>query len=537
MRLLHQIKFTILTAAILIIWLGACKKIDDPEAFVPERVFTPTNVTVAGSDTTGMVQWNASLFSAGQDVNYTVEIYDNKTFTGTAAYTESTDSLKIKVTDADLQVRKYYWARVRANATANSSASIGWGASLDSFRLTGEQLFLSVNDDLLTESAVQLRWQPAPDFTKIVLTPASGTGTDYTLTSGDISAAQKTITGLTASTSYTAEIFKGTASKGLVNFTTKSPVPTGANVVTVGPADNLATLMAAAAPGAIFVLAQNSLHTADAIVNLPANASVTVWGHYGPNRAVIAFNGINLPATAGTIRFENVDVTGYQNNDPAGTKRNYIFNQSTANITETIAFENCIVRNFVNTPLRLQGAAGQTINNVTFNKCRINDIGNNGTNGTYAFIHTNVATGKINNIRITNSTAYDIGYCLILHNAAPSTSVLVQNSTFDNTTGNARYLIDYNTQSAGAIAINNCIIGKTLSPAATANGVRSSTAATSSNSYKVSNATFVSNPIPAIINYSGTNTDLFTNPASGNFLIKDPAFAGRSSAGDPKWRL
>ncbi|RYF88975.1 MAG: DUF4957 domain-containing protein [Chitinophagaceae bacterium] len=466
MRLFQNIKFTALAAIIVIIWLGACKKSEDLKPFVPERVFTPTAVSVAGGDTVGSVSWKASLFSTGQKVNYTVEVYDNKLFTGTAAYTESTDSLNIKVNDSKLQVRKYYWARVKANATANSQASIGWGVSIDSFRLTGEQLFLSVNEDLLTESSVQLRWKPAPDFTKIVLTRTGGTATDYTLSAGEITAAQKTITGLTPSSVYTAEIFKGAASKGIISFTTRSPVPTGANVVTVGPTDDLAALLAAAAPNAVFVLAQGSLHKADAEVILPANASFSIWGHYGPNRAVIAFNGLRLPTTAGNIRFENVDITGYQNNDVAGTKRNYIFNQSAATTTESIVFENSIIRNLVNTPIRLQTAAGQTINNFTFNKCQIFDIGNNGANGTYALIHSNVATGKINNIRITNSTAYDIGYGVILHNAAPSTLVLISNSTFENTTGNGRYFIDYNTQTAGSITLTNVIVGKTLSPAA-----------------------------------------------------------------------
>jgi hypothetical protein len=537
MRSFHQIRFSILTAAIVIVWLGACKKMDELQPFVPERVFTPSNVAVTGGDTIGTVSWKASLFSTGQGVNYTVEIYDNKLFTGTAAYTEITDSVNIEVSDNDLEARKYYWARVKANETTNSAASIAWAASLDSFRLTGEQLFLSVNEDFLTESGVQLRWKPAPDFTRIVLTPTGGSATSYTITPAEIIAAQKTITGLTASTTYAAEIFKGNASKGILSFTTKSPVPTGANVITVGPTDNLASLLAAAAPGTVFVLAQNSLHTADAEVILPADASFTIWGHYGPNRAVIAFNGFRLPAVAANIRFENVDFTGYQNNDPAGTKRNYIFNQSAANTTESIVFENCIVRNLVNTPLRLQGSNGQTINNVTFNKCTVYDIGDNGGGGTYAFIHTNVATGKINNIKITNSTLYKIGYSIILHNAAPSLSVLIENSTFDNVIGNGRYFIDYNAQSAGTIQVNNTIIGKTLSPAGTANGIRSSTAPTAGNSYQVSNTGFVNNPIPGILMYPGSNTDLFTDPATGNFLIKDITFNGRSTSGAPKWRL
>ncbi len=537
MRLLHPIKFTALYATLLIMWLSACNKQDDLETFVPDRVFTPTNVDVTSGDTTAAISWKASLFSAGQEVNYTVEVYDNKLFTGTPTYTTITDSVNIKVSDADLQVRKYYWARVKGNASASSSASILWANSSDSFRLTGEQLFLSINQDFLTESSVQLRWQPSPGFTKIVLSTGGGVGTDYVLSGADIAASQKVITALAASTTYTAEIFKGTASKGIVSFTTKSAVPTGPNVISVGPSDDLAAMLAVAVPNAVFVLAQGSLHIADAEVILPADASFTIWGHYGPNRAVIAFNGMRLPATAGTIKFENVDITGYQNNDPLGTKRNYIFNQSAANTTEAIVFENCIVRNLVNTPLRLQGSSQKSINYFTFSNCTIYDIGNNNSTGTYALIHSNVATGKINHIKISNSTLYQIGYSIILHNAAPSLSVLIENCTIDNSIGNGRYLIDYNAQSAGSIAINNTIIGKSLSPAATANGIRSTTAATTGLSYQVNNTALASNPIPGILNYAGSNTDLFTDPANGNFLIKDATFVGRSTSGALKWRL
>ncbi len=538
MRLLHQKIYSyLLLITVLAISFSSCKKIKDPEEFVPDRVFTPTGVTATGGETSASITWKPSLFSAGQGVSYTVEIFNNATFSGTAAFTATVDTIGLKVYDTDLAVRTDYWVRVKANATANSAASAGWSATTTSFRMTGEQLFLSIIDDNLTDVSVQLRWKASPDLTKISLKAGSAAAVDYTLSPADLTAAQKTISGLTPSTNYTAEIFKGTASKGIITFSTKSAVPTGPNVITVGPTDDLATLLATAPAGAVFVLAQGSLHKADAEIVLPANASFTIWGHYGPNRAVLAFNGFRLPTTAGTIRFENVDFTGYQNNDPAGTKRNYIFNQSAANTTETIHFENCIIRNLVNTPLRLQGSTGQTINNLNFNKCTAYDIGDNGTNGTYAFVHTNVATGKINNIRITNSTLYKIGYSIILHNAAPSTSVTITNSTFDNTVGNTRYFIDYNTQSAGSITLTNVIIGKSLSPGATANGIRSSTAPTVGNSFQVSNTGYVANTIPGITTYGGANTDLFTAPATGNFLIKDVNFAGKSSAGDPKWRL
>lgn len=539
MRLLHKIFFLLITITASAIFLSSCKKINEPEPFTPDRMFIPTEITATAGETSVVISWRPSLFSTGQnDVTYKLEVYNNAAYTGTPVYTIDTDTTAITLFDTDLQVRTNYWTRVKANATSNAAASAGWVATINPFRMTGEQLFLPVQDVFVTDVSVLLSWIASPDFTKITLTPTGGSATDYPLTAGDLSAAQKTISGLTPLTNYTAELFKGAASKGIVTFTTKSATPSGPNVIHVAPSDDLAALLATVTPNTVFILQNGSLHVTDNIVNLPAGASFTIWGEYGPTKPVIAFNGLNLAATAGTIHFENVDFTGYQNNDPSGVKRNYIFNQSAANTTQAIEFENCIVRNFVNTPLRLQGSAGQTINAVSFNKCTIYDIGNNGANGTYAMVHTNVATGRFNNIRITNSTMYQVGYSIILHNAAPSQSVLIENCTIDNSVGDGRYFIDYNAQAVtGSFQINNTIIGKTLSPANTARGVRSAIGPSTTNNFQVANAIIAGNPIPGITAYTGNNTDLFTNPAAGNFLIKDAGFAGKSTAGDPKWRL
>lgn len=518
--------------------LSACKKIKEPEAFIPDRVFTPASITATGGETAARISWRASNFSAGKGVTYRLEVSRTAGFTGAPVYTTDTDTTEVIITDAELEINVDYYARVKGNATQQSAGSAGWVATTTPFRITGEQLFLPVNDNTLTSNGVVLEWRAAPDLTHIVLTPAGGTPTDYPLLPADLAATQKAITGLTPLTQYTAEIFRGAMSKGTISFTTKTDRPTGPNVVIVGPAADLKTLLETAAPGAIFVLEQNTVYNYDDIITLPNNAAFTIWGDNGPNKPVLAFNGFNLPATAGTIRFENVDFTGFRNNDPSDTKRNYIFNQSTASVTEAIIFENCTVRNFVNTPLRLQGSNTITINRVVFNKSIAFDCGDNNAAGTYAFVHTNVATGRFNNIEITNSTLYKIGYSVILHNLAPSQSVIIESCTFDNSIGNGRYLIDYNAQPiTGSFQFNNNIVGKTLSPLATARGIRAGSAPSVSNSYQTSDAVFAGNAIPGINPYTGSSTDLFTDPGAGNFLIKDNNFAGRSTAGDPRWRL
>jgi hypothetical protein len=39
------------------------------------------------------------------------------------------------------------------------------------------------------------------------------------------------------------------------------------------------------------------------------------------------------------------------------------------------------------------------------------------------------------------------------------------------------------------------------------------------------------------LNYSGTATKLWKDPSKGNFAIADAGFAGKTSSGDPRWRV
>jgi hypothetical protein len=187
-------------------------------------------------------------------------------------------------------------------------------------------------------------------------------------------------------------------------------------------------------------------------------------------------------------------------------------------------------------------AGSIVIGRFVVNRCIVFDIGDNGSNGTYAFIHVNTSpaniASKINNIEITNSTFSKVGYSLILHNTSSSASVKVENNTFYNVIGNTRYLIDYNAQTIGTFSFKNNIIGKTLSAANTARGIRYAGGNIDAvNNYKTSDAVFAGNAIPNIADYGNTSANLFTDPENGNFLIKDSSFTGKSTAGDPRWRL
>lgn len=528
-------KITLLFLLIAVLTAGACKKYNDwgvDESY--SRLFRPTDLTTEVDGVQAKLRWKPKPSTE----SYAIEVSKDSLTFQNIVYTYKdvpavTDDKGIFFDIPDpLDALTRYSIRIKAVSSTMKESE--WAAA--TFITATEQIMYAVDIADITPRSVKLKWIVPNAVTHIMI----GT-TRYDITAGERTAGEKLIEGLAPKTPYTALLYNNTAIRGSQNFSTKADIPTGPNVVEVGATDDLAAMLATAENGKTYVLLQGSVYKTDNVVVLPNNISITIWGEDGPQKPVLAFNGITLPATAGTIRFENIDLTGYKDNDPASTKRNYIFNQSTTTNTEAVVFENCIVRNFVNTPFRTQGGTGINVKAVTFNKCIVYDIGDNNANGTYAFIHhgVNAGTGLIDDITITNSTLYKIGYSIILSSNAPSKNVIVENNTFYNVIGNGRYLIDFNAQSIStSFRFNNNIIAKTLSPAASARGIRSGniSALQVTNSYQASDVVFAGNTIAGITAYASPATDLFTDPANGVFTFKDAGFVGRSTAGDPRWR-
>lgn len=515
----------------------ACKKVEEPGAFTPSRVFTPGSISATGGETTASITWRASNFSNGRNVNYTVEISESIDFSTPVVFTKVVaDSTRLVVTDNDLAIKTPFYARVKGNATAQSAGSAGWAYTKDPFTITGEQLFLPVDPGTLLATTAVLAWRPSEGLTRITVTPtAGGTTLEFPLSATDLTAGEKEVTGLTALTAYTANIYRGTANKGTITFTTSPQRPTGPNVTVVAPGTDLKALLESSVPGAVFVLQQGGVYDISAEAILPNNAAFTIWGDAGPNKPVLVANTIRLPASAGTIKFENIDITGFTNNDPTLAKRAYIFNQGVATVTEAIIFESCTIRNLANNPLRLQGSNTITIGNTTINNCVVYDIS---AAQTYAVIHNNAAASRINNITLTNSTFYNVRIGLVLHNAQPTQSLTVTNCTIYDILDNTRALIDYNAQAAGTFNFDRNILSKTKTSDNTARGIRigGSSVSVSADNYITNDFTTSSNPIGGASAYSGSATALFEGPETGNFRIKDATFPGRTTAGDPRWR-
>ncbi len=535
-KFIHRI---LLPAFVIGCLLTACK--DTNDWVIDEsanRAFRPISLeaSVSGLDVT------FKFYNTYENVSYNLDVSeDNLEFKNIILNLVDIQTEKIDggssiryALSADLKPNTQYSARIKAVSKDGKTPESNW--STVAFKTSTEQILNPVDLDLVRATTAVLSWKVPNAVTHFMFTFTGGDPLRFDISDEEKEAGEKTFTGLTPETVYNATIYNGDVPRGSREIVTLAVLPEGDNVIILDKDDDLAAVLADCPEGSIIVLLKDSHYSlpSDA-VTLPANT--TFWGQ-GAVRPVISMNAaFTLPANAGIIKFENIDITGYEDNNPTGAKKNYIFNQSAATETDEVIFEKCIIRNLVNSPFRLQGSATIHVGKLVFNNCIAYDCGNNNGTGTYAFIHTASATNTvIDNIEITNSTMYEIGYSLILHNTSSSQSVKIEDCTFYNIIGNTRYFIDYNTYSAGTFTIKNVILAKTLSSAETARGIRANGAPTVTNTYQASDFVTSSNAIPNVTPYTGTSTDLFGNPANADFTIIDNSFGGKTDAGDPRWR-
>jgi len=524
--------------------VASCKDFNFPVDESTARAFHPSTLSASSSKvtaTTAVLEWPIMPGTK----NYIMELSrDSLLFQNiVSTYTISADTIPPSWDLIDLNLKNLiggttYSARLKTTSSAGYADSKYITVT---FKTKTEQIMSPVLNEDIGLSYVTVKWIPGSEVTNLLVKTDGKDPVQIDLSDAEKAAGAKYISGLSSLTTYTVEIYNTAINKrGSVTFKTVSGPPSEGTIIMLAATDSIHKILSSSTDTKLtLVLPKNSIYAYDINIKFKEGVSVTFWGEPGGAKPIIAFNGFTLPAAGGTFKFENVDLTGYQysNGVATTTKRNYIFNQSTASLTDSVIFEGCIIRNFVNTPFRTQGANTITIDKLVYNNCIAYDCSNNGSTGTYSFISENTASCKINNIRITNSTIYNIGYNLILHTAAASQSVYIDHCTFNDITGDGRYFIDYNTNAVASFTLSNCIFGKTKSPANTAKGIRiGGTTVTSLNCFQTSDFSVTGNAIGGTTLYPGASTALFKDPSSGNFQFLDGNFAGLSYAGDPRWK-
>jgi hypothetical protein len=552
----------LLAALLLVSVLAACEK-DTKEEFKPVRLFAPGRISATPGETRVKLEWDASLY-ATDTVTYVVEVSKDSLFAGTPVYTTEVKTDSVIITDQQLQVRQKYFARVKAKGMGKSAES-KWQYS-PSFGILGEQFFLPIVDTDLKDKSVILKWKITAGLNKILIGPISGVPTEILLDGTDQAAGQKLITGLTAQTSYLAEIYMGTVSKGILTFTTKEP---SIYTVELSPTESLVNAVANAANGDVIGLKPGTYNCQDAAatwVNLVVTQkSITIQStSNNPADTKVNYKEITLKGTGAGITLKGIDFDGAAST-AGGSAASYFLNlvgltgDGDAATFTNITADNCIIRNMGNCLLRGNRAANNAhkIGNMKFNNCRMYDCQNIAS---YTFF--TMEKMEFTKLEITNSTLYNIGRAFIgwstaITMATPPT-ILIDHCTMNNfgREGRNNFFIDA-VSNPVVINLQNSIIANTphlpapggdSSQTVGASLVRASGAITStlanSNTYKLNNAlkgTITALTWPAVLVASGNKTvDPGWATTATNFTLPVGSELRTSSStsgpiGDPRW--
>jgi hypothetical protein len=123
--------------------------------------------------------------------------------------------------------------------------------------------------------------------------------------------------------------------------------------------------------------------------------------------------------------------------------------------------------------------------------------------------------------------------------------VLIENCTINEAPVANNYLINYSTSGTNnvtsGIIVRNCIFGIGKNNTTGVKGIQAntSTVITALNNYSTSDYVLAATnplPIPNVIPYNGPSTSLWKDPVNGDFGFKDTNFAGKNTAGDPRWK-
>lgn len=484
-----------------------------------DQAFSPTGLSATIINKTNIqLTWKA----VNNASSYTIEVFDTPDFSGTAVKTIPNVSFgQLPYTITGLIGDTQYGIRVKAIGDGvTESKWITTTAKTDA-----EQIVSAVDQTKITSNSVVINWTPGATATSIVLTPGNIT---RPVTAAEITAGQATVTGLTSETAYTAKLMAGTKVRGTATFTTLYDF-TGATMVS--PSDNLATVIANAATGAVIGVAPGT-YTINA--DLTVSKSITIRGTKPYDKPVINGLILRLKSNAGlTLKDVIMDGTGSLNGN-----QTIIYDEDNTAYGNLIV-ENSIVRNYVKGMVYVNTKA--QIESVNFKGNVIYNIECNG--GDFIDFRNGIAK----TVNFTNNTVYNSALARDLFRMDPNGStnfpavtsiITIANNTFNAITNGAANRILYIRLAKHEIYFTKNIVansGGILTNQVSTNIVPANF---SGNNYFNAPA-YISGSATAGAKYdAGNPTTLdpgFTAAASGNFTISNTTLKN-NGVGDPRWR-
>jgi hypothetical protein len=529
------IKIGLILGLFTVLSNNSCKEFIDPVVTELDfnRAFTPIGLTAAISKiTTVTLNWTAEKNAD----HYVVEIYQGTDFApASLLFTANVGSGLTTYTYILPAGDTQFSARVKTISSLTGVAESKWTSI--GFKSDPENLFTGYKSEMTGIGTCTVRWLPGSTATALMFVKGV-TQTSYPLSASEIAAGKKDLTGI-VNGQYEIRLMNTTFVRGKTNILLE-----GDALLAAG--GDIYTAINALPAGGVLILTNGTkfgMTKADTVT-----VSIKIRGLYPDSPPTIYLNtgGGNHMFDIGpamtlsdSLVFENVDISCYYDDAGVTRHRGVIDQELTALNIGKIKFNKCIIRDSGRSLIRLRGGVTQYIDNVEFNNCIMYDFA---FDSHYGMLN-GAATGNFGNIRFTNSTIYNIrGGIINYGSGAGCKSVVVDNCTFDRITMDAatgRYFIDFGTgtnTSAGPVTVSDCIFGQSASLSA---GLRpgSMTLAVSGSYYT---SDFFDGTTYAfkgsMTSYAGASTSLWTNPAGGTFTFLDANFAGKATAGDPRWK-
>lgn len=531
---MKNIKYIILSSVIVLATgLVSCldSEFDVDESY--NRLFSPVSFeTTNETSTTVDFTWK-NIPAASY---YLIELSLTEDFAEVyKTYGENQEITTNAYTATGLTPNTDYWARIKCMSTQGIPES----KYPQVITFTTKKLVNVEFSTTVDATWIRLSWivpeGSVNNVTKIVLKDAAGAIVKSVEDAAELADNTLLFENLTALTTYHWEAYDGATLFDEDDVTTLPDVLPGTDIIEIDntTTENINTLIAATTQGNILIkiAAGTTLNVvtedgSDTGFIIPVGKSVTIKG------IVTEANRTNLPiikmkefnfTQMPSLTLENVHIIG------SGTQASYVIKgEADQTQLDKIEIDNCIIENMrgifslrSTSPL----APEVTVNNTT-----IRDLKDYGV-----FQSEASAGGGYKSIVVTNSTFDGIQYLLRAKNAPTAYNVIsFSDCTFNKTVLDGKYLVDLAnaTQSLTTFEFVNCIFGSAYS--GTPKVTKAPTKPTFTNCYKTTD--FAPSSMDGVIDYEKSAADLFTDPSSGNFLIKDASFIGKDSAGDPIWR-
>jgi hypothetical protein len=408
----------------------------------------------------------------------------------------------------------------------------------------------------ILENSVTLRWITKTGTVTHITYTTSENGQDVTetrtLTDAEIAAGVCTITGLKENKTYKFAIYNGEVLRGTKTVKTAKAMPWATVRQELG--DDVTQidqeLMDMLAQKALDIMAAEGKDTASVTIgvpagktltlgtteeslNVPEGISVTFFGLAGEVPTLQVYKSLDVAGNHGYVRFEHINVDGMYDGDAGVKGCEYVINQEAACSIDSLSFVECNISNLNSALVRIKSGDYKEINKLRIDNCIVTNHA-----GAYQFLCFAKVDFKIDDIEITNSTFNKI--CqgkktfIDLENSAYNTNINVEGCTFYNLLGDGAYLISAKgvTGSVNATFFK-VLLAKTYTEKA--RGYQGDNITISApSSYLLSDFVFEKNKLDMFNTYNGNSSDVFTDPASGDFTLKVNDLI-REEVGDPRW--